>query len=62
MSQSDNLGLFQNVSVDPSLLNDNDKRLMATKKGAVNADSLLSLVRRAVNDKWIERGKMRRAN
>jgi len=62
MSQSDNLGLFQNVAVDQSLLNDNDKRLFATKKGAVNADSLLSFVRRAVNDKWIERGKMRRAN
>jgi hypothetical protein len=62
LSQSDNLGLFNGVTVDPSLLNDNDKRLFATKKGAVNVDSLLSFVRRAVNDKWIERGKMRRAN
>ena len=61
MSQSDNLGLFENVTVDQSVLNDNDKRLLATKKGAVNADSLLSFVRRAVNDQWIERGKMRRA-
>ena len=61
MSQRENLGLFENVTVDPSVLNDNDKRLLATKKGKVNADSLLSFVRRAVNDKWIERGKMRRA-
>ena len=61
MSQNDNLGLFQNVAVDQSVLNDNDKRLLATKKGAVNADSLLSFVRRAVNDKWIEKGKMRHA-
>ena len=60
-SQNDNLGLFQNVAVDQSVLNDNDKRLLATKKGAVNADSLLSFVRRAVNDKWIEKGKMRHA-
>ena len=60
-SQNDNLGLFQKVTVDPSVLNDNDKRLLATKKGAVNADSLLSFVRRAVNDKWIEKGKMRHA-
>lgn len=62
MSQSDNVGLFQDVAVDQSLLNDNDKRLMATKKGAVNADSFLSFVRRAVKDQWVERGKMRRAN
>jgi hypothetical protein len=61
MSQSENLGLFDRVSVDQTLLNDNDKRLLATKKGRVNADSLTSFVRRAVNDRWIERGKMRRA-
>jgi hypothetical protein len=62
LSQGENLGLFQGVAVDQSLLTDNDKRLFATKKGAVNADSLLSFVRRAVNDNWIGKGKMRRAN
>jgi hypothetical protein len=62
VSQSENVGLFENLAVDQSMLNANDKRLMATKKGAVNADSFLSFVRRAVKDQWIERGKMRRAN
>lgn len=62
LSQGENVGLFENVAVDKTMLTNNDKRLFATKKGAVNAESLTSFVRRAVNDKWIERGKMRRAN
>ena len=62
MSQSDNAGLFEGVAVDQSLLNDTDKRVLATKKGAVNAEAFVSLVRRAVKDQWIQKGKMRRAN
>ena len=58
-SQSGNEGLFENVDVDAKLLNDKDKRLLATKKGAVNADGFLSFVRRAVNGKWVEGGKLR---
>jgi hypothetical protein len=60
-NQGDNLGLFQDVSVDRSVLNDNDRRLLATKKGAVNAESFVSFVRRAVKDQWIQRGRMRNA-
>lgn len=60
-SQQDNAGLFQDVEVDRSLLNDGDRRLLATKRGPVNAESLLSFVRRAVKDRWIERGRMRHA-
>ena len=61
VSQAGNEGLFENVDVDARLLNDKDKRLLATKKGAVNADSFMSFVRRAVKDNWIERGKMNHA-
>ena len=61
ISQAGNEGLFENVELSPNLLNDKDKRLMATKRGAVNAEGFLSLVRRAVKDKWIEGGKMRHA-
>lgn len=59
VSQFGNDGLFENVDVDAKLLNDRDKRLLATKKGAVNAEGFKSFVRRAVKDKWIEGGKMR---
>jgi hypothetical protein len=61
ISQLGNTGLFENVDVDANLLNDKDKRLLGTKKGAVNADGFLSFVRRAVKDKWIEGRKMRHA-
>lgn len=61
-SQFDNKGLFENVEVNPSLMNDKDKRLLATKKGAVNGDGFISFVRRAVRGKWIEGGKLRHAN
>jgi hypothetical protein len=61
ISQADNSGLFENVEVNQNLLNDKDKRLLATKKGAVNAEGFQSFVRRAVSGKWIEGGKMRHA-
>lgn len=60
-SQFDNKGLFENVEVNASLLNEKDKRLLATKKGAVNADGFMSFVRRAVTNRWIEGGKIRHA-
>jgi len=60
-SAAGNVGLFDNVDADASLLDDRDKRLLGTKKGAVNSESLLSFVRRAVKDKWVEGGKLRHA-
>jgi len=61
-SQFSNEGLFEKVEIDSRLLNDKDKRLLATKKGAVNAEGFQSFVRRAVRGRWIEGGKMRHAN
>lgn len=61
VSQAGNEGLFENVEVNANLLNDKDKRLLGTKKGAVNAEGFKSFVKRAVAGKWIEGGKMRHA-
>ena len=61
VSQAGNEGLFENVEVNQNLLNEKDKRLLATKKGAVNADGFQSFVRRAVKGNWIEGGKLRHA-
>lgn len=61
INQTGNIGLFQDVEVDKTLLNDKDNRLLATKKGAVNAQAFASFVRRAVNNKWIEGGKLKNA-
>ena len=62
VSQAGNVGLLENVAVNANLLNDRDKRLLSPEKGAVNAEGFLSFVRRAVQNKWIEGGKMRHAN
>jgi hypothetical protein len=61
ISQAGNERLFENVDVNAGLLNDKDRRLLVTKRGAVNAESFKSFVRRAVNGKWIEGGKLRHA-
>jgi hypothetical protein len=61
ISQAGNEGLFENVNVNAGVLNDKDKRLLTTKRGAVNAEGFTSFVRRAVNGKWIEGGKLRHA-
>ena len=58
----DNAGLFERVAVDPGLLGDAEKRVMATTRGAVNARSFTSLVKQAVDGKWVENGRMRHAD
>jgi hypothetical protein len=58
----DNAGMFDRVAVDPGLLGDAEKRVLATTRGAVNARSFGALVRQAVDGKWIENGRMRHAD
>ena len=54
--------LFERVQVDAGLLGDGEKRVMATTRGAVNARSFTSLVKQAVEGKWVENGRMRHAD
>ena len=53
-----NDGVFQSVSLADDLATDNDNRILATTMGSVNADDLLSLVRRAVQGSWVENCRM----
>jgi hypothetical protein len=53
-----NVGLFHNVRLDPGLVNESDKRLLATESGAINPDAFLSFVRRAVQGHWVETGRL----
>ncbi len=55
----DNAGLFDGVTVDAGLLGDAEQRVMATTRGAVNARSFTALVKRAVDGRWVESGRMR---
>jgi hypothetical protein len=58
----DNTGLFEKVVVDPGLLGATEKRVMATTRGAVNTRGFTSLVKQAVEGKWVENGRMRHAD
>jgi hypothetical protein len=49
-----NVGLFKDVSVDPGLLTPAEKKLLSMKKGSVPAETLISLVRKTVRNRWIE--------
>jgi hypothetical protein len=52
------VGIFRNVNLDQALTADSDKRLLATERGAINPDSFLSFVRRAVAGHWVETGRL----
>ena len=58
-SGADNLGLFEGVKVASGLLNPKQQKLLASRKGAVDAEALVGMVRRAVQEKWIETGRMK---
>ncbi len=57
-----NTGLFNNISVAPDLLSVEEKRMLASRYGQLDADEFLNLLRRAVNEQWIETGKMKPSN
>lgn len=60
VSQQGNVGLFGGMAIDGSL-DKTDSAMLQTTHGAVSAEAFLSFVRRAVNDRWIETGRLRRA-
>jgi hypothetical protein len=53
-----NVGLFRNVSLEEGLVEESDNRLLATQSGAINPDSFLSFLRRAVAGRWVETGRL----
>jgi hypothetical protein len=59
VNQSNNAGLFKNVAVDPSMLGTKEQRAMLTQQGPVNVNAFVSLVKQAVNGRWIESGSMK---
>ena len=47
----DNVGLFSNVKIDRTKLTRDEQKMFDAKNGPVNADTLRSFIRRAVNQK-----------
>ena len=58
-NDTNNSGLFAHVKVDPTLLAGSERQMLSNKQGAVDAKAFVSLVRKAVNGRWIEQGSMR---
>jgi len=58
-NEFDNVGLFAGVQVDASLLTENERSMLETQQGAVDAATFMALVGRAVADGWVETGRMR---
>jgi hypothetical protein len=58
VNQSNNAGLFQHVTVDPTLLGTKEQRAMMTVQGPVNVNAFVSLVKQAIAGQWIETGRM----
>jgi hypothetical protein len=54
----DNRGLFKGMTVDPSVLNAKESAMLAKPAGSVEGAVLINLVKRAVKDRWIEKGVM----
>jgi hypothetical protein len=59
VNQSNNAGLFKNVSVTPTLLSSSEQRAMLTQQGPVNVNAFVTLVKQAVNGQWVETGRMK---
>ena len=59
INHAGNHGLFAHVAIDPNLLEESDRRVMNTQQGAVNAKAFVSLVRKAVDGRWVELGSLR---
>jgi hypothetical protein len=55
----DNRGLFKGMTVDSGVLNAKESAMLAKPAGAVDGDVLINLVKRAVKERWIEKGVMR---
>jgi hypothetical protein len=59
-NESANAGLFSDLRLEAGLATAADERMIAAG-GPANPDTFLSFVRRAVEERWVERGRMTRA-
>lgn len=57
-----NIGVFHNIGLQDGLATENDTRMLATDAGAVNSDTFVAFVRRAVQDLWVPRKMMWRTD
>ena len=51
-------GLIQGVSVDETALSAQELKMFQTEEGVLNRESFITFVRKAVDQGWIEGGRM----
>ena len=54
----DNRGLFSGMKVQKGLLNQAEEKLLLTEHGAIDAETFISVVRKAVKQRWVEERRM----
>lgn len=54
-----NNGLFANMAFDKGLLNRAEEKILLTEQGAIDAELFISVVRKAVQQRWVEERSMR---
>lgn len=52
VNEIDNMGLFEDVSVDPGSLSEAEEKMLQMKKGKIPAETFTSFVRKAVENNW----------
>ena len=53
-----NRGLFRNLRIEAGLLTPAEEALLTTRSGPAPAEALVSFVRKAVENRWLERGRL----
>ncbi len=55
---SDNQGLFQKLRLDGGLLDAKESALLSHQAGQIDSDTFVSFVKKAVDGRWVEQGRM----
>jgi len=57
----DNVGLFRDMKVGQGLLNDAEREMLKSTRGAVDEGVLRGMLHRAVKEQWVEKGRISNA-
>jgi hypothetical protein len=62
MNAYENAGMFEGVRINRALLDENERRMLDTKKGPVDVATFRKFVHRAVEGNWIKNGSLAHAS
>jgi hypothetical protein len=62
MNSYENAGMFEGVRINRALLDENERRMLDTKKGPIDVATFRKFVHRAVEGNWIKKGSLAHAS